>query len=500
MGTEGAPAPGSRKSILRLAGKHLSREWPSALFVASLVTIASLHFNWLKVFEAYTYVAIGHMTSIGAAVRGAPPRAAVVIIDQRSHELVYGEVSPLNRCILRDHLASIYDAQPDVVVVDLDLSPSPGVPKREVDRNRNCDEELLELITSAATAHCPIKTVLLKPFDADSPTLRRVRSDWQARLVREGKGGVRFASGELPVNYGVHVSPSERADSIARVAMELSRRHVHHTEKLDTRQLLTGLLILSTSKFEKAELTRALREHLPGMAAANPGGSRVVFFGGAYGADDLFLSVVGEIWGVEAHAAAYVGERIDEHHFVDLVIDVAIALIFSLAIAFFWHHYFNARLHERPVVRELAKLLIVALMGSVLLLVLGLSLGSYWLLLNYGLWLSPVPIAIGMLIDSFVSGSVDQATHKFAEMRKQLLEQRRQLSTPPATEEIARASIPHVARPRTAWCARNLPWALGGEICDLLADRKRVAAILLLLWTLTWLSTALFAVKLTLNA
>jgi hypothetical protein len=242
----------------------------------------------------------------------------------------------------------------------------------------------------------------------------------------------------------------------------------------------------------------------------------------------LFLTAVGEIYGVEAHAAGYASDTVKDHHIVDFWLDFTIALIFSLAIAFFWRKYFDARLSDNAVTRELAKIWVIGLVVSVLALVIVLSIFSL-LLLRVGVWLSPIPVAIGMMFDSFVSGSVDQATHKFKTMRRELIEQFTQkpsvvgvhvdhsvtMSMDATTQEVTMREVreeliesyapaanpPAGKRKRRAprnhkwslWGARHLPQVLGGDICEHLLAKKTGAAALLGLWTVLWVGTALFA-------
>ena len=111
-------------TLWKRAWAHFKHEWTSAVFVASLITIANLHFDWLKAFETYAYLAIGQLTAVGSAAFHTEPRAAVVTIDAPTFEERYRERSPLNRCELKSQLAAIYNAKPDVMVLDVAISPT----------------------------------------------------------------------------------------------------------------------------------------------------------------------------------------------------------------------------------------------------------------------------------------------------------------------------------------------------------------------------------------
>ncbi len=603
-GHQGGSGAGRERGVLGRIYRHCSNEWPSALLCASLVTIAHLQFNWLKTFEAYTFIAIGQLSSIAAADSPKKPRAAVVAIDAKSFEgKAFEEKTPLNRCAIAEHLRAIYAADPDIVAVDLDISPEKpltdnpdavgGDNEVGTDNYAPCERLLYNLIQckayggseeaqvacayeipgckaggEGANAACkykgveckddacktPAHTVLLDPFPAQDPDLNKFRSAFRERMVNLGRSHIHFANGYLPVSYGVHVNASTDANAIPVVVARLTgapelRASVR---SLDTRQFLQGLELYPTSEFSvsdtccfdeqgqrKPQLTKTLLEALKDrIRPNNPTHKSVVFYGAGFGASDVVLTPVGEIYGVEAHAAAYVSDVIDlPNHVLAFFLDFLIALAMSLFIAFFWRKYFDARLSERRARREAAKLWILALVLSVLAAGLVLSMLSFTVLTTVGVWLSPLPIIIGMLIDSFVSGSVDQGTHKFVEMRRELLReyapleaQRRETEaiadTLPASREgspglaSGALDVAFVASSATvqsgddvlvlestvlrvtdtpppsrfvSWGMRKLPRALGGELCELIARRDFIAAHLVGLWLFLWLATAILA-------
>jgi CHASE2 domain-containing sensor protein len=528
--------------------EHIAHEWASALLVASLVTIANLHFHWLRAFDTYTFLALGQLSSVSLAGFGKQYRTVVVEIDQPVFENEFEEKTPLDRTQLKKYLEAIYAAKPDIVVVDLDISPmfkpaaDSGTCSGFPASTAPGEEGLYSIIKDAGTSAEPITTVLLEPFPTENKQLACWRDNWRTSMASKH---VVFGDGEVPVRYGVHAELSDKDESLVRkverAARAESAEHDHSkpdeskaepARRLDPRQLLKGVQLLPLSKFVPETLTNTLTFELGDAVKLNPHHKKVVFFGAAYGGDDLFLTAVGEIYGVEAHAAGYVSDIVEDRHVVDFGLDFVIAIVFGLVIAFFWRKYFDARLSDNAVTRELAKLWVIGLVLSVLSLVVFLSFVSL-LLLRFGIWLSPIPLAIGMLFDSFVSGSVDQATHKFKTLRRELIERFSQqpavvgvhvdhsvtVSVDPATDEVTMREVreelvesyapaaaspparPHRRRaPRdqelSFWGARHLPRALGGDICEHLLAHKKGAAALLGLWTVIWMSTAIFALVL----
>lgn len=479
--------------------EHCAQEWASALLVASIVTIANLHFHWLRAFDTYTFLTLGQLTSVSLAGVGKQHRTVVVEIDDATFEKDLEEKTPLDRTQLKNYLEAIYaeDADPDIVVMDLDISPAMQPLAEWLSKAGTCtdgaafpqqlatteEQQLYTLIKGTAS----VTTVLLEPFPTTNPQLTCWRQSWRSWMESDH---VAFGNGEVPVRYGVHAEISGREDALVKIVERKANGesaendHNEHARRLDPRQLLKGVQLIPLSESSLQGLTSRLKSELE-SAAELTHKKKVVFFGAAYGGDDLFLTAVGEIYGVEAHAAGYVSDIVEDHHVVDFALDFVIAIGFSLGIAFFWRKYFDARLSDNAVTRELAKLWIIGLVLSVLCLVVFLSFVSL-LLLRRGIWLSPIPVAIGMMFDSFVSGSVDQATHKFKTMRRELIER--------FTHEPAVAAVRVDPTHRLAvWGAHHLPRALGGDICDHVLAHKNGAAALLGLWTVIWLATAIFA-------
>lgn len=142
---------------------------------------------------------------------------------------------------------------------------------------------------------------------------------------------------------------------------------------------------------------------------------RVVYFGAGYGSDDLFTTPLGRLYGVELHAAAFATcwqshncsrshERM--HHLTALFMDLAVALALGWFIAFSWGRYLEWRMHPDPEVSEVAGIIALRLMIFLLLTTLGLTAFAGWLLARSGVWISPIPIAVGMFFEAWVLGPI----------------------------------------------------------------------------------------------
>ncbi|NJO13095.1 MAG: hypothetical protein HC872_06100 [Gammaproteobacteria bacterium] len=242
----------------------------------------------------------------------------------------------------------------------------------------------------------------------------------------------------------------------------------------------------------------------------------MIFFGAGYGAGDVFLTPLGELYGVEVHAAAYLSDGLSHNRLIDFVLDLFIAFSFGFVIASFWGKYFAHRFSYDAYVRQSAPLSIILLILTVAAMVVAFVIASLFMLVYFGIWLSPIPLAIGMIIDSFVSGSVERATDEYESMRRKLSEA---LAVATGVQRDPEADVPEHERSRVvmwlagwfrrrqrrtagksanttrrpsrsvAWFARWLPRPLGGAVFEMIGTGKHAAASLQALWTVLFVAT-----------
>ncbi|SCY31696.1 sensor domain CHASE2-containing protein [Nitrosospira sp. Nl5] len=389
---------------------YIVNDWPQIVLVAAIVTTIHYHTHWLHQIDRYAYVVIGHLSSLASSPRDS--LAVVVAIDGETHKREYLERSPLNRCVLLSHLKEIYDSSPSIVVIDLDLSPALKPPESGGDDHgwgdiAKCEKALEEMIQAQTKA---IPTILAGPFEEREVTAR----GWAGEMEN---AGVRFGNAKLPLEYGVVLTYYSHPTALAQVARA---SYCAHAADKRCGNALPGI-------------SRPFEEHKPmlnfqpssslapkaisdGISTHQLGG-KVVFLGATYGGDDRFLTPMDEKYGVELHALAFAStfERVIEHekdyyNVSKLIVDLGWGLMFGYVIAWCWHRYFTFRLNiSSPTNQLLAPWLIFRLLGLVVLGMLIFSYLSLLILENFGVWASPIPIAVGMLFESFVSGSVAQA-------------------------------------------------------------------------------------------
>ncbi|MNZ89612.1 hypothetical protein D3C78_1085450 [compost metagenome] len=110
----------------------------------------------------------------------------------------------------------------------------------------------------------------------------------------------------------------------------------------------------------------------------------------------------------------------DFFHLFAFLLEIAIGLIFGLFIDYSWRSYYHLRLSSDDACRQRAPLRLIKLAAVLCALVLLVTFLSIYLLGYSDLWLSPIPIALGMLIESFFTGAVHGAVKEGLQQRKEL--------------------------------------------------------------------------------
>lgn len=386
---------------------HLEESARSAVFIAALAMIAEDQVGWIRAINGYAFATIANLTANSAhpPEGGDNARIVVLALDQAAYDTKYAARSPLDRCALRDDVLRVYAAGPKLLVIDFDLSPAlwlntgghrPDVPEDERTKQKGCEQALYALIKQHGT-----RTVLMEPFAVEIPATEarkhivRLTRDWQDDM-RDAQ--VRFGAIEIPIDYGLAIrSRVDRHSIVGAARLALNEK--------------PGTLHTDPTWINPAQMRRGVHgAKLDGDLRALYG--RVVFFGGTWDAPagDTYLTPVGDLYGVEFHAGAFASteQRISTSGWRDLSFDVLLALLFGFMAAASWRRYFSEM--QRPDVGEYGAAFWVFRLGAAFVgLVAGFLVVSFWLLRFWGIWASPIPIAMGVALESFVLKSVEEA-------------------------------------------------------------------------------------------
>lgn len=495
--------------VWRVVRSYLRTEWPDAVLVAALVTIFHLQTNWLAAIDGYAFLAIANLGVVKSLEnpKQTPKRLIVAGIDDKAFQTRYRGRSPLSRCELLNDLKPIYGAKPDLIAIDIDISPAdwsdqPPAPSVLHGENRlakkdgtalplevQCELQLYEMIVKSTDT----KTVLMEPFAGvgQAGIISKQKSAWDELGNIRKHQHIRFARAEVPVNYGLVIKQlNGDKDFAVQIAAALGSREQNNSRKptlVDPRRYVE-IIPVSVSELNKS----AAGLELPLAETKRAGGAKhpysVVFFGGIYGKDDLYLTPLGEVFGVEIQAATYLSQDgLRERHLEAFVCDIVIAILFGILIAMCWYYYFAWRIDKEAVCRQLAPFWILVLVASGGVLAL-IAVGfSTILVTRWGVWISPVPVAIGMLIDIFVSGSVAQAVHALRHNEPLVPSIGLQLMTAGSgTAKIAQDATLQQRTEPGSFC-ESLNRMCGGDVQRLRKNGRVCAAGLLTLWTIAWM-------------
>lgn len=445
-----------RRGLLAHFIQHMRDDWPATIFVAALFAVLDSHVGWLDAINGHAFVAIGNLAGIPQESSAAKAKALVVVIDQAAAESRYLDRSPLDRCQLLADLGAVYSAMDrrnqqrdaaataakapvaerlDLLVVDLDLSPAPWLATDEGKKTAEaqCERDLHRLIAQSQS-QWRIRTVLMNPFESVDTGVKATKEAWKRDLENSA---VTFGRAVLPVEYGLVIKQYCAPDSMAVKAYDLwtqrkrANKAVHevneciessrnpsrhlqgNAQHIDPRRYLSGVVPIATSAPPgfSGQLDRALGIDPSAGAASGGADFQAVFFGAAYGEGDTFVTPLGELYGVEIHAASFLSfldPLSADNHVAELFADIVFGFVFGFVIAFFWEQYFKLRLSEDSDRRLIAPVVLGGLGAAVAVVAFILTIVSWLLLARLGIWSSPIPMAIGMMIESFVSGSVAQ--------------------------------------------------------------------------------------------
>ncbi|WP_445672041.1 CHASE2 domain-containing protein [Pseudomonas inefficax] len=492
--------------LLSVCTHHL----PAALMVAAVVFIFDHRLHWLKAIEGYAFLGIANVTAQDMPLPdSSAATVTLVLLDQNNHEDFYRGRNPLDRCQLWQDLSDIYALKPKLLVIDLDLSP--GLPLLHPDGSEDlssldCDNKLQVLLAqSDAETH----TVLIAPFPMLDAQAQQRSEKWRAAVGRVGQHVTFAEDPSISVNFGLVNDLDCNDDSVAATAFKVYRgdspsnwpdnclkKHANHRPPLiiSPGQYLSGLRVVSFCQLSSR--MGAAQCHDSRYEAIGDVKDKVVFVGASFGDGDTFLTPLGIMYGVEVHAAAFMSllQPTTRYDLLAFSLDVLLGLVMGGLIDLSWRGYFSLRFSAKALERQAAPWLILLLAIGFVIVVGGLTVGSYLVLRYFSIWLSPLPMAVGMLIESFFTSAIGTAVKQGYEQRQALV-RRLQASGPDsyasrlALEAEQRPHYAHTLQERAARffyldCARL--WHREKPGAAVLLGIRRVAFFLVLLLAYYW--------------
>jgi hypothetical protein len=422
---------------------HIAEALLPAVCVAAIVTLIHEHTHLFDSVDALVFTQIGNRASYqnlfdAKLAAGQPPNikspsATVISIDEDSYAGEYGEQTPLDRCQLLNHLHALYDAHPALLVIDIDLSPArwlrdakqfesvphcsaqPYVGQMSAECQAQCQTYLYETLKAPRST----TTLLMLPSGLEDVAEGKRSYQYKEWISSMEAAGVRLGEPSIIETLGLVLRISPKTDSIARLACMIMREkhprwfcerssEMEPAPWIDPRKYLNNISPLTISQFsEESKLT------------PNSLWGKAVFFGRAGDEDDMHLTPVGFVYGVEIHAASLLtlSDPLSEKHVLHFTADIFIALLFGIAIHICWRGYFHARFSGGDARQRLQAALYVLLLACIAsALLLAAWKFSLYFFAHLGFWASPVQLAIGMLIEGGFTGVIAGAVHASLEL------------------------------------------------------------------------------------
>lgn len=435
----------------------------SKILISSIVIASAVHvlneFSFteilLRPINMLAYVLAANFDRPGENSRDETIKVVRVGINSRHNIDAYQGRYPFPRERLYEDLKRIYDAKPALLAIDLDLSPTVQVIKQ---RNQTAGASRQEEVVGQAKIDKLLdenadRTILIDPFLIADPSSEedRARSEWKKERLAKG---VSFGSSYLTTTFGVVIGyESTRRDfgnilgcrlNGTRASKASCDASPEPTEYFETK-IRYRLLDQYSRTVEFSTREDALKEI----------SGKYVIFGAKFGDDDLHLTPHSRKYGMDVHTAIALSYsemlgrsalgRIflaTRQYLGAFVVDIIAGVLFGGLAHKLWERYFEGIRGGAQSMPNWGSYVHVIKLGFLFVVLVVALLVLSVFALGFGMWLSPVPIAIGMMIHGFSQSAVSAASKSLHELTGGLVNSDTNYDTRPRRDW--RRSIPFV--------------------------------------------------------
>lgn len=396
-----------------------------------------------------------HGAAVDLATRadqGPAPRLrpGVIRIDAAQFHGEFRERSPLDRCVLADWIKrELGESRVASLTIDLDLSPTRVVAEALYGRAKPPDAATKAAVAVATASGSAASAASSQPASADMPAeaatvpqvdlrdqvcqlrldkeLRRdgnakrlvllmpgASSDeqhqlWTQQWVLDSRdAGIRFGHGQLIRRFGLVASYPRCEAGVPAIGL-LTAHLLGRVPSTGPSCSGPGALSPGTAPIR---WTGLLALDTVSAAASSGDGPRHLMLGAGYSVDDLHVTPLGPLLGVDIHAAIADEPHTQDLHLLSFCVDLVLgAFVFAPVFHGLWGAYFHV-LRGQPSLSELLIPVGMVVVGMGLLL--GLVLLSAWVLLVSNKLLNVGAMAAGMAVDAAVVSALGSARHAIA--------------------------------------------------------------------------------------
>jgi hypothetical protein len=442
--SKGASGDRAWLSALRESWHEFRKDcWVSLtrLFLASLV-MASI-FKWLDHCELLGFLDQLVFECVQSLDDNSPSAArdieelklpVLLEIDDTAWDQLFDQARPLDRGRLAQILSALdrLENRPTVLAIDLDLSPV---------RNGTNSPSQVRLEQALKQIAEDLHVVAIKPLGTSLADTAMANEDWEQRIAATTK--VHFASACVGLTGSSALDFDESLATLGLVAWSLTApapapalRPPADEQCFDVKQrgraIHTGLYRAATADVTRRDdsqrhITVVPRPDGDGIALfpAAKTQSRVVFLGGAFGGDDLFLTPLGKQYGMVVQAATFATKARNHNreipHAIAFLFDTLLGMVTGLIFDMIWSAYGSERLSFRRSFRKFelgiappARPQEIWPHYNASLFYLGaglvaLGLALYFVVLfavflvDHDWWLNPAGIIVGMFVDAEIA-------------------------------------------------------------------------------------------------
>ena len=345
------------------------------------------------------------------------------------HAERYGGRSPLDRCKLKGDIDSILRAYKGLITlgIDLDLSPV-GDGDQDL-----CGFQILNMLRDKRQDPLDneFRAVLIWPI------LPFEQSGARRWFDIVNSRGIRLADPRFEVEFGMVRAYRDSTDQCPSLGVAVREAQNHKSfchckvESLSHDPVNPELRQIAFESIAFSPTVRYLVDDAGYHATLDrqiectkSSKVRRVLLGAGYTQDDVRLTPVGPLSGVEIHAAIAAKEGPREYGWAGFIIDVIVGVSFGALAHKLWLRYLMQRLglqqpvskRDRSAVtsmppRELAWLWLALLVFATASIVIALAFFSGLASHLLSVWIRPIPILLGMACDALVTGSVQSTIH-----------------------------------------------------------------------------------------
>ena len=320
-----------------------------------------------------------------------------IMISNFMFEKEFESKTPLDKDKLYNLIYKIISKDPKRIIFDLDISPDYNFLKKS---NEVLNSKIYNLLIENSNK---IDIILPFAFISEAKENKLLKLEWVDKMC---KGGVNFGSPLLTSEMGISLEFRDYNNLLSHVAYDnnstvcrdivLEKNTINNLQTRykknndNSEHKLINYNRIDSNTFFLNSIDELENKNLK---------NKTVFIGGGYGFSDKYITPSGEKFGVQIHEAIFytLKNKIDiANIYITLFIDFLLAISFGLLIEFI------LKKREEADSLNLIALNNILLFSLLIIFIVISNIVSSKLYHDLYIWLNPIPIIVGMFLDSII--------------------------------------------------------------------------------------------------